>query len=65
MKEKMNKAGYMQGDMNPRVVDYQKPMKDFSQAGFSKTLEYVERRDAFEGRECKDIEKQAYKGRYS
>lgn len=65
MKEKMAKAGYVQGDMSPKVKDYQKPSSDFSQEGFSKTLEYVERQDAFQKREAKDVEKQAYKGRYS
>ncbi len=64
-KESMGHKGYTQGDMNPHVVDYQKPEKDFSQEGFSKTTEYVERQDAFQAREAKDVEKQAYKGRYS
>lgn len=63
--EKLGSLGLKQGDMSPRVEDYQKPKKDFSQEGFSKTLEYVERQDAFQAREAKDIEKQAYKGRYS
>lgn len=66
MKEKMGYgAGKQQGDMNPKVEDYQKPMKDYSQEGFSKTTEYVERQDAFQGREAADIRKQGYKGRYS
>lgn len=65
MKEKMGKAGYIQGDMSPKVKDYQKPMKDYSQEGFSKTTEYVERQDAFQGREANQFEKQSYKGRYS
>lgn len=65
MKEKMAKAGYTQGDMSPHVEDYQKPHKDYSQEGFSKTTEYIERQDAFQGRGAKDVEKQAYKGRYS
>lgn len=65
MKEKMSKAGYVQGDMNPKVEDFQKPMKDYSQEGFNKTCEYVERQDAFQAAEAKGIEKQAYKGRYS
>jgi hypothetical protein len=65
MKEKMSKAGYVQGRMEPHVEDYQKPMKDFSQEGFSKTTEYVERQDKFQAREARDIEKQGYKGRYS
>jgi hypothetical protein len=65
MKEKMNKMGYTQGDMSPHVEDYQKPHKDYSQEGFSKTLEYIERQDKFQGREAMDVERQAYKGRYS
>ena len=65
MKEKMSKAGYVQGDMSPHVVDYQKPSSDFSQEGFSKTTEYIERQDAYQRREAKEVEKQAYKGRYS
>lgn len=65
MKEKMNKAGYIQGDMKPHVEDYQKPEKDYSQKGFSKTTEYIERQDAFMGKEANKIEKEGYKGRYS
>jgi hypothetical protein len=65
MKESMGKAGYIQGDMAPKVKDYQKPRSDYSQEGFSKTTEYVERQDSFQTREAKEIEKQAYKGRYS
>ncbi len=65
MKEKMSKAGYVQGDMSPKVEDYQKPHSNYSQEGFSKTLDYVERHNAFEGREASDIKRQAYKGRYS
>jgi hypothetical protein len=65
MKEKMAKAGYAQGDMSPHVEDYQKPHKDYSQEGFSKTTEYVERQDAFQAKEASEIKKQAYKGRYS
>lgn len=65
MKEKMSKAGYHQGDMSPHVVDYQKPHKDFAEAGFSKTDEYIERQDAFQAREASELKSQAYKGRYS
>lgn len=65
MKEKMGHAGVKQGDMSPHIKDYQKPTKDFAERGFSKTDEYIERRDSFEGKESKMIEKQAYKGRYS
>lgn len=62
---KMGSLGLNQGDMSPVVEDYQKPRKDYSQEGFSKTLEYVDRQDAFQAREAKEVEKQAYKGRYS
>ena len=65
MKEKMSKAGYVQGDMSPKVEDYQKPEADFAVSGFSKTLEYMERQDGFQKREAHEIKKQAYKGRYS
>ncbi len=65
MKEKMSKAGYTQGDMSPHVEDYQKPEKDYSQKGFSKTTEYIERQDKRQGDMAKDINKQSYNGRYS
>lgn len=61
----MAMAGLNQGDMSPRIKDYQKPSKDFSQEGFSKTLDYIERQDKFQGTEATTVEKQAYKGRYS
>lgn len=65
MKEQMAKAGVKQGDMSPHVEDYQKPERDFAERGFSKTTEYVERQDKFQGKEAKSVEKQAYQGRYS
>jgi hypothetical protein len=65
MKEKMSKAGKMQGDMSPHVEDYQKPESDFAERGFSKTLEYIERQDKFQGKMAKDLDKQSYNGRYS
>lgn len=61
----MSKAGYRQGDMSPHVEDFQKPHKDFSQSGFSKTDEYIERQDRFQSRESHGISKQGYEGRYS
>ena len=63
--EKMGRAGDVQGDMAPHVHDMQKPMKDFSQSGFSKTDEYIERQNAFQGKEASEIRTQDYKGRYS
>jgi hypothetical protein len=66
MKEKMGfKKGYVQGDMSPKVEDYQAKESEFAERGFSKTTEYVERQDAFRTREAKGLEKQSYKGRYS
>ena len=64
-KEEMSKEGYRQGDMTPRVTDFQKPDRDFSQTGFSKTDEYIERQDRFQAREADEIKKQGYIGRYS
>jgi hypothetical protein len=61
----MAMAGLNQGDMSPRIKEWQKPESDFSQEGFSKTLNYVERQDKFQGQEAKAVENQAYHGRYS
>lgn len=61
----MSKAGYTQGDMSPRVEDYQKPEKDFAERGFSKTTEYVERQDMRQSKMASGVSKQAYQGRYS
>lgn len=65
MKESMSKKGYTQGDMSPKVEDYQKPESNFSERGFSKTLDYVERQDKFVGKEASKIKGQHYQGRYS
>lgn len=65
MKEKMSKAGYVQGDMSPKIEDYQKPESDFAERGFSKTLDYIERHDKFCKKESGEIKKQSYEGRYS
>lgn len=61
----MAMAGVDQGDMSPRIKDYQRPTKDFSQEGFNKTLDYIERQDRMQSNESSTIDKQAYKGRYS
>lgn len=61
----MAMKGHNQGDMSPHVESYQKPENDFSQRGFSKTLEYVERQNKHQGEMARDINKQAYNGRYS
>jgi hypothetical protein len=65
MKEQMSKRGYDQGNMSPTVESYQKPEKDFAERGFSKTDEYIERQDGRQAGMSKDLNKQAYKGRYS
>jgi len=65
MKEQMNKKGYVQGQMSPDVEDYQKPLSNYSQEGFSKTTQYVERQDSIQNEMSKDIKRQGYKGRYS
>lgn len=65
MKEKLAKAGYVNGDMSPHVEDYQKPHADYAEEGFSKTTQYIERQDAFQKKEASEIKKQHYKGRYS
>jgi hypothetical protein len=61
----MAMKGLDQGNMEPHLKDYQRPEKVFSQEGFSKTLEYIERQNNFTGKEASRIEKQAYMGRYS
>lgn len=53
------------GNMTPDVKDFQKPMSNFSQTGFSKTTQYLERQDAFQAKEASAIKSQSYKGRYS
>lgn len=58
-------AGSKLGEMSPKLKDFQRPMKDFSQDGYNRTLEYVERQNRIQGVEATKIEKQAYKGRYS
>ncbi len=66
MKEgKMGHKGYKQGDMSPSVEDMQRPMKAYAEEGFSKTTSYVERHNAYEGKEAGQVKKQHYKGRYS
>jgi hypothetical protein len=65
MSERMAKRGYVQGDMHPTVENYQRPDSEYTDHGFSKTLDYIERHNAFEGKEAREIKSQAYKGRYS
>lgn len=62
---KMSKKGYAQGDMSPVVDDFQKPDSNYSQRLFSKTTEYQERQNRMGNEAAQDVEKQAYRGRYS
>lgn len=61
----MAMKGVNQGDMSPHIKDFQRPEKVFSQEGFNRTLDYIERQNEYCGKEASRIEKQAYKGRYS
>ncbi len=58
-------AGLNQGDMSPKVTNFQKPEAEFAERGFSKTLEYIERQDKMQSGMAKDLNKQSYQGRYS
>lgn len=62
---KMGSMGVHQGDMSPHVENYERPMSDFAESGFSKTLEYIERQDKHQKMAAHDIKKQHYEGRYS
>ncbi len=61
----MAMKGLNQGDMSPSIKDYQKPMKCYSQEGFTKTLDYIPRQNKIQTEMSSDIKKQAYVGRYS
>lgn len=65
MGESMGKMGYKQGNMSPKVEDYQKPMSNYSQSQFGDTTGYVARQDRIQSSEASGIKKQSYKGRYS
>jgi hypothetical protein len=65
MKESMAKHGYTQGDMTPKVEDYEAPASGFGEEGFSKTLDYIERQDSFRSKAASKIKSQSYEGRYS
>ena len=58
-------GGNKQGDMSPKVEDYQRPLSSYSQEGFSKTTQYIERQNAHKAAEASKVKSQAYKGRYS
>ena len=65
MSARMSKMGYKEGDMAPHVESCQKPEKDYAERGFSKTTDYVGRKNAQESAAASDLRKQQYKGRYS
>lgn len=64
MKEKMGMKGVKQGDMAPDVKDYQRKGSAYTEHGFSKTTDYIERKDKHEAAAASKIKGQAYKGRY-
>ena len=64
-KESMAKAGYIQGEMAPKVEDFQRPEASFAEKQFGTTTDYIERQDRFIDKEASEIRKQDYKGRYS
>jgi hypothetical protein len=62
---KMAKKGYAQGEMGCVADDISQGGDQFSQRGFSKTTEYIERNNSMQKRAASGINKQEYKGRYS
>lgn len=65
MKDGKGKWGYTEGNMAPHVESCQKPEKDYAERGFSKTTDYIGRKNKQEGKEASQIKKQHYQGRYS
>jgi hypothetical protein len=61
----LEKAGYHQGEMSPKVEDYQKSDSEFSQSGHNDTLNYIGRQDAHQKAGASKIKGQEYVGRYS
>ncbi len=62
--EYMNK-GNAQGNMSPKLKDYQKKDSSYAEKQFGKTDDYISRKDAQEGKIASGLKGQAYKGRYS
>lgn len=61
----MKEYGNEQGDMKAHVESYQKPVSEFSQEQFGKTLNYIERQDKHQTKQSSVIKKQSYMGRYT
>lgn len=61
----MKGYGSKQGDMSPKVDDYQKPASNWSQVQPGKTDEYIARQDAHQSAACSKVKNMSYKGRYS
>ena len=61
----MNKMGYNQGDMAPKLESLQRPDSAYAEMQPGKTTEYVSRQDKKIGAEASQIKRQDYKGRYS
>lgn len=63
--DKMSHCGYKQGDMTPKVEDYQRPSSTYAEHQFGTTTEYISRQDRQLNTEAKQLRNNAYKGRYS
>jgi hypothetical protein len=61
---KMNREGYDQGNMSPKVESYQRPSGSLAGNQPGKTVDYIARQNAMVNKEASDVRKQDYKGRY-
>lgn len=61
----MNSKGYDQGSMTPVVESYAAPEASYSQKQFGTTTNYIARQDRTVVSQAKEVNKQAYKGRYN
>lgn len=59
-----DKLGYKQGDMMPKVEDYQKPESCYSQYYDQAPLNYVERQDRQQMKAAAKLKGEAHRGRY-
>lgn len=62
--DKLGKAGYNQGDMSAKTMDFQKPEGCYSQKYDQSPTMYVERQNKMQEKEGAKLRKESYKGRY-
>ena len=60
----MDKEGYNQGSMSPKVESFQRPESSFAGMQPGKTVDYIPRQNAMVNKESAMVKKQDYKGRY-